>query len=340
MSLAMHLRKLVYLTTPVLLLFTFAGSASAQTLAQGPAAKYIGVDAYSTPTWAQVGSFGSQYYAGIPQSEKFFYKDGLPTSDTDTTSNGVDGCGAQNPDGSYVYPTSTLCVITYNAVTSTSDANLQSFLSSTASDPHQIILIFCNEPENGSNDNGCMCDFGTETNCSTPSNFITEFETESNEVKNFESQLPTPNVQFAEDSWGAHYQSGTGGCNFIAPPQYVKYYLVDIYEGRNGNPITQAESLGDDQGWKNWVSCTSAPGVDRGIAEFAINCGNEQKSLDNGQYEEAVAQSFSEDDTYLQTNFPHLVVWNLWDSGGCALDNQPGDEPDSIDAWQSIEFGN
>ena len=38
MSLAMHLRKLVYLTTPVLLLFTFAGSASAQTLAQGLAA--------------------------------------------------------------------------------------------------------------------------------------------------------------------------------------------------------------------------------------------------------------------------------------------------------------
>jgi len=340
--LASHLRKLAYPAVLTLLSLAFAGGASAQAQAQAqaPAATYIGVDAYSSPTWAQVGESGSEYYAGSPQSEKFFYKDGLPDSDADTTSNGVDGCGAtQGTDDSYVYPPSALCIITYNAVTSASDTNLQDFLESTLTDPHQIILVFCNEPDNGTNDNGCICDLGTKTSCSTPGNFITEFETESDEVTDFEQANNASNVRFAEDSWAGHYESGTGGCNFIVPSQYVSYYLADVYEGR-GDPITTPESLGQDTGWTNWISCTSGNDVRHGIAEFAINCGNEQKSLDNGKYEEAVAQSFSEDDTYLKANFPGLVVWNLWDSGGCALDNLPGDEPDSLAAWQNIESGN
>lgn len=340
MRLASHLRKLAYPAVLILLSLVFTSGASAEVQTQAPAAKYIGVDAYSTPTWAQVGESGSEYYAGSPQSEKFFYKNGLPDSDADTTSNGVDGCGAQGTDGSYVYPASVLCIITYNAVTSASDTNLQDFLESTLIDPHQIILVFCNEPDNGNNDNGCLCDFGTETSCSTPGNFITEFESESDEVAGFEQANDVSNVKFAEDSWAGHYESGTGGCNFIVPSQYVSYYLADVYEGRPPNPIAQPESLSQDLGWTNWISCTSGNGVRHGIAEFAINCGAEQKSLDNGQYEEAVAKSFSEDDTYLKANFPGLVVWNLWDSGGCALDNQPGDEPDSIAAWQNIESGN
>lgn len=332
-----HLKKLPYLALPVLVSLVCAGGASAQALTQTPAARYIGADAYSSPTWALADTPGQDYYLGNLQSEKLFYKDGLPSSDADTTSNGVAGCGAQNPDGSYVYPASVLCVITYNAVTSTSDANLQSFLDSTVGDPHQIILAFCNEPENGSNDNGCMCDFGTEMSCSTPGSFITEFETESDEVMAFEAQRGVQNVQFAEDSWGGHYESGTGGCNFLVPSQYVKYYLVDIYEGRNDNPISQPEELNQDPGWNNWINCTNGRGVDRGIAEFAINCGNEQKSLDGGLYEEAVAQSLSEDDAYLKANF-HLEVWNIWDSGGCAINHQ--DEPDSVNAWRNIEAGN
>jgi hypothetical protein len=53
-----------------------------------------------------------------------------------------------------------------------------------------------------------------------------------------------------------------------------------------------------------------------------------------------VAKSISEDDTYLKATFPNLEVWNLWDYGGCTLDNLPGDEPDSVAAWQSVEAGN
>jgi hypothetical protein len=62
MRLASHLRKLAYPAVLVLLSLVFTGGASAQ--AQAPAAQYIGVDAYSTPTWAQVGDPSSEYYAG------------------------------------------------------------------------------------------------------------------------------------------------------------------------------------------------------------------------------------------------------------------------------------
>lgn len=342
MRLASHLRILAYPAVLVLLSLVFTGGASAQALTQTPAAKYIGVDAYSAPTWAQVGESGSKYYAGSPKSEKFFYKGGLPDSDAKATTNHVAGCGAKKPDGGYVYPASTLCIITYNAVTSTSDTNLRDFLKSTVDDRHQIVLVFCNEPENGKHDNGCMCDFGQEAKCTTPGKFVTEFETQSDAVKKFEHAQKKSNVKFAEDSWEGHYESGTGGCKFIVPSQYVSYYLVDVYEGRStksSKPITKPESLGQDPGWKNWISCTSGDSARHGIAEFAINCGNEKKSLDKRKYEEAVAESFREDDTYLKANFPGLVAWNLWDSGGCALDNKPKDEPDSIAAWRSIESG-
>jgi hypothetical protein len=343
MRLASYLRIMAYPAVLVLISFVFTGGASAQALKQTPAAKYIGVDAYSAPAWAQVGESGSKYYAGSPKSEKFFYQKGLPDSDADATSNHVPGCGAKKPHGGYVYPASTLCIIAYNAVTSTSDTNLRDFLKSTVGDRHQIMLVFCNEPENGNQDNGCMCDFGQEELCKNPGKFITEFETESDEVAKFEQAKNKSNVKFAEDSWKGHYESGTGGCKFIVPSQYVSYYLVDVYEGRStktSKPITKPESLGQDPGWKNWISCTSGNGVPHGIAEFAINCGNEKKSLDKRKYEEAVAASFGDDDTYLKANFPDLEVWNLWDSGGCALDNKTKDEPDSIAAWRRIESGN
>ena len=318
----------------VLLPLLGVGGSSSQALASAPAAKYIGADAYSNPTWAQAGTPGSQYYLGSLQSQKLFYKNGLPNSDADQTSNGVAGCGAKN-GSTYVYPSSTLCIIVYNAVTSGNDANLTAFLQSTLSDPHHVILAFCNEAENGSNDNGCMCFIGTETSCSTAGHFLSQFETESNEVTAFESRHGASNVQFAQVSWASHYASGTGGCNFIVPPQYISFYLVDIYEGRNGIPITQPESLGQDTAWTNWVSCTSAPGVARGIAEFAINCGEEHPN------EQAVATSYTEDDSYLKANFPNLKVWNLWDSGGCAIDNDPATgEPHAVQAWRNIEAGN
>jgi hypothetical protein len=346
MRLASHLRKLAYPAILIVLSLAFTASASAQTLTQTGAPKYIGVDAYSAPTWAQVGESGSKYYAGVPKSEKFFYKNGLPDSDAAKTSNHVPGCGARS-GGSYVYPEGTLCIIVYNKVKS-SDTNLQDFLDSTVGDQHQIILIFCNEPDNGIHDNGCVCSLPSYSGpCMDRKTkpainyFLPQFEQQSQAVKNFENEkvTGTPNVAFGEDSWAGHYESGTGGCAFIAPPQYVSYYLVDVYEGRGKSPITQPESLGQDPGWENWISCTNGLGRDRGIAEFAINCGHEQKSLDHGAYEKAVAQSFSEDDTYLRGNFD-LEVWNLWDSGNCALNNKPKQEPGSIAAWQTIESGN
>jgi hypothetical protein len=141
------------------------------------------------------------------------------------------------------------------------------------------------------------------------------------------------NVQFAEDSFatGDIYEDGPN-CSYIVPAKYVSYYLADVYEDTSGNnPV----DMDNDPGWTNWLSCTDGTHIDRGIAEFAINCGNE------GTNDNAVAQSFGDDATYLSNNF-NLEVWNLWDSGGCALADQaipngPPASPKSITAWQSIE---
>ena len=43
---------------------------------------------------------------------------------------------------------------------------------------------------------------------------------------------------------------------------------------------------------------------------------------------------------WIKGNFPNLLVWNVWDYGGCALDNRQTDEPDTVAAWQNIAAGN
>jgi hypothetical protein len=323
-----------------------------QALAGTPAAKYIGADAYSNPTWFQADKRGSGYFIGPLQSEKFFYNNKpLPSSDAATTYQyNVPGCGAKSGN-TYTYPTNALCIIVWNTAASTDGSDLHNFLESTLNDPHRILMAFCNEPEIHQGSEGCVCDPSVtrrQVACDGPAAFIDQFEVESNYIRNFETENHATNVQVAEISWADYYTSGTNGCsvnptsnpkNFIVPHQYVDAYLVDIYEGGNGHPISQPEKLDQDPAWDNWVTCTTAPGVLRGIAEFAINCGNEQKSLDGGAYEEAVAKSFTEDDTYLKS-FPNLLVWNVWDYGECALDNLPQDEPDSVAAWQNIAAGN
>lgn len=342
MGVIMLLRKSFYLAILALLPLVILGGQPGQALAGTPAAKYIGVDAYSLPSWDQVNNPNSQYYVGPANSEKFFYNgEALPDSDTVNTSNGIPGCGATKSDGGYVYPPSTLCIITWNTASSIDGSDLQKFLSSTVNDPHQIVMAFCNEPEIHHGSDGCVCYpiMSPQRPCGDSAVFISQFEVESNYITTFEQKHNATNVHVAEVSWADYYTNGACS-DFIVPPLYVDHYLVDVYEGRNGNPISQPENLGQDQAWNNWVGCTKGSGVSRGIAEFAINCGNEQKSLNGGAYEEAVAASFTEDDTYLKNNFPNLYVWNLWDtSPNCSLDNQPGDEPDSVTAWQNIAAG-
>jgi hypothetical protein len=75
-------------------------------------------------------------------------------------------------------------------------------------------------------------------------------------------------------------------------------------------------------------------GATRGIAEYGINCGTEAADDPN------TATIFGKDDSYLESHFQHLLVWNIWDVGGCKIDNSPPDEPLSVQAWQSIEAGN
>lgn len=204
-------------------------------------------------------------------------------------------------------------------------------------------MAFCNEPEIHHGMNGCVCDpvMGSQGPCSSSAAIISQFEVESSYIRTFEQQNNASNVQVAEISWAGYYSDGTHGCsvnptsdpdNFLVPGTYVGHYLVDIYEGGNGNPIQQPEELDVDQAWDNWVTCTRGGGASLGIAEFAINCGNEQ------QYQQAVAESYGEDAGYLEQNFPNLYVWNLWDSSpNCSVNSN--DEPNVTEEWHLIAEG-
>lgn len=350
---AVSIRKFIYPVVLLLLLpLVIAAGFPGQAMAGAPVAKYIGADAYSNPTWSQAGKPGSHNYLGSLEAEKFFYNNkALPGSDAAKTYQfGVPGCGAAT-GGSYVYKKSALCIVIWNMATSRTGADLHRFLLSSLKDPHEIIMAFCNEPEFSGHHGpeGCKCDLtGKVKPCGGPTSFIKQFEIEAKYIRSFERQHRASNVKVAEISWGAYYTAGRNGCsvnptsnpgNFIVPRQYVDYYLVDIYEGGRKHPITRPEPLNQNMAWNNWVACTVASGIPRGIAEFAINCGHEQQSLHGGAYEKAVAESLRKDDSYLKHRFGSLEVWNLWDFGGCALNNQQGDEPDSVTAWQRIEAG-
>jgi len=335
---------MTYLAIVVLLPFGILGGSSGSALASGgPAAKYIGADAYSTPTWtiADTPSIGeppavNPNYLGNLQSEKFFYNnEPMPGSDAAKTSDPSHspGCGAMS-GGTYVYPTSILCIITWDTATANDGSDLKAFLNSTVTDPHQIVMAFCNEPEIHHGSSGCMCDpSGTVKPCLNSAAFTTQFEAEYKYITNFEQAKGMTNVKVAEDSWTDYYNGSPPNCSFIVPPQDVNYYLVDVYE-----PNPTGQNLSHNAGWNGWVNCTTFPGSGdaRGIAEYGIGCGNEHSD------QMSVADTFAADDTYLKTPglFPNLLVWNIWDSGGCTIDSAIGDELDSVAAWQSIEAGN
>jgi hypothetical protein len=348
MRLIQALKKSIYPAVPMLLLPLAIAGGSGQALAATPVANYIGADAYPatnpvSPSWQQADDPTSTYYLGNLTSEKFFYNGApLPANDaTNTFQYNIPGCGATtSPNGPYVYPTNMLCIIVWNTANSIDGSDLQSFLNSTLTDPHQIVMAFCNEPEYHANItehpemNTCMCDpTGTPKLCNTASAFTKQFEVESTAITKFEkANFPNggANVHVVEDSAGNYYRTGTQGCAYIVPSSYASHYLVDIYEGGSGNPIMQPEVLSSDAAWTTWANCTS--GASRGLAEFAINCGNE------GAYDSAVEQSLIDDDTYLKDNYPNLFVWNIWDSGGCTLNNT--DETASTHEWQNITAGN
>jgi hypothetical protein len=214
----------------------FALATAGQALASSPAADYIGADVYSNPSSAQATSSSSEYYLGDVRSEKFFYNhndtySALPSSDTATTYEyNIPGCGANQPDGSYVYPTNLQCIIVWNYADSTDGSDLYDFLESTLTDPHQIVMAFCNEPEIHQGSGGCMCDpSGTVEDCGGSSAFVSQFEVEASYIENFEAENDASNVHVAEDSWADYYNGSPPDCSFIVPSQYVNYYFVDVY---------------------------------------------------------------------------------------------------------------
>jgi hypothetical protein len=303
------MRKFIYPVIAVLLSsLGFIGGQAAQ--AQTPVAAYTGAYAKNAPTWPV-----ADQKIGPLQSDKYFY-DTLPTSYDDPTWGGAPGCGTST------YPSNILCIITYDIPTT----NLASFIKSMNGTHHEIILVFVNEPEGpGKFPSGQA--------------YVKEFEGQSNlireYVKEYLSSATRPEIQIAEDSTYYQYDPGTkhdnggsvsspGGCPYIVPTQYLNYYLIDIYRH-----MSSAASLGQNVEWNTWAACTkNGNGVDRGIAEYGVNCGNNNSSV--------LTDTLIDDNTYLKENFPGLEVWNLWYYGGCVFGNKYG----AITEWKTIEAGN
>jgi len=309
------MRRFIY-PALMLLLVMFAGStAHTSALASTRAANLIGAYADDWPS--------ANSTIGPLDTNKFFYKDGLPASATDPTSNNnKPGCEATDPaTGNLVYPLNVTCIITYGAVNSPN--NLDSFLASINPNRH-VILAFCNEPEIHMGPSGCVCDLPLWTSpapCSTAGNFILQFDEQSQAVQSFLNNHPAYHIQFAEDSWAGYYSPTQPDCSFIVPPSSVNYYFVDVYEQNN-----TGQDLGQDTAWNNWVGCTdNNAGVTRGIAEYGINCGGDKSTL---------YKTFNADQTYLENHFQNLELWALWYAGGCLFTNQK-----AITAWQLIEDG-
>jgi hypothetical protein len=312
-----EMRKFIYPALVLLLMLMFAGgTAQSNALAGTRAANLIGAYADDWPS--------ANSTIGPLQTQKFFYKDGLPPNAADPTSNNQKpGCEATDPTtGQLVYPVNVTCIITYGAVNSPD--NLDSFLRSLNPNRH-VIMAFCNEPEIHMGTDGCMCDlplWNSPAPCAGAGNFILQFDEQSGAVQDFENNHPTYDIQFAEDSYaGSNYSSSPPDCSFIVSPSTVSFYLVDVYE-----PKSTGQNLGQNAAWNGWVSCThNNAGVTRGIAEYGINCSGDQKEI---------APTFAADQTYLEQHFPSLEVWELWYAGGCLFTNQ-----DAITEWKLIEAG-
>lgn len=359
MRLATGTRKWIYPAILAMLPLVFVGAQGQawaqanQAQAQANAAQFVGADTEKTPTWSQVNTPGSGYDLHSPRSIKFFYNnEPLPSNDSAKTNPyGIDGCGKMS-NGSYVYGLNVLCIIVWNTASSPDGSDLHNFLESTLTDPHQILMAFCNEPESEVKNSKCICDTGTViiTPCQNGADFISQFETESTYITNFESnnKIGTPNVRVAEDSEVDYYNQNSGTCgmkgnpdNYIVPAQYVSSYLVDVYEPNK--TTLPPESLGQSNAWNNWVSCTANnPGVSRGIAEFGIDCGLTSGVRTASLFDTVVAGTYQVDADYLLNNFPNLKVWNLWDGDNCAIDsikNDPNYAPNAVATWQAIEDG-
>lgn len=298
------------------------GSAQAGT----PAAKLIG--AYSD-NWPLANST-----IGPLQTNKFFYQS-LPASYADTASNGQPGCGAKDSSGNWIYPPSQItCIIVYD----TADTNLQQFIQSIPA-ARNVIIGYCNEPE-GTHNHPNECGSGAGI-------FKTTFEDQSAKIHQYDGGAS--NIKIAEVSEAYQYDPGTDhdnggqastGCPFIVPSQSdtdLNFYLIDIYEPN----LTSDQNLGSDAQWTTWVGCTTGQGLSRGIAEYAILCGNSNatETTPSGSVS-IVAKTLADDDTYLKANFPNLALWEYWytnqagNGSGCAFTNHQ-----AINEWQAIEAG-
>jgi hypothetical protein len=225
MKVATFVKRSVLPAVLLMLPLTIAAASPGRTPTSGAPPKYVGVDAEATPTWTTVDTPSSNYYLGQLRSEKFFYnykaiknETTIPASDTATTYEyNVPGCGAKRPDGTYVYPSGTLCIIVWNYGASTDGSDLKGFLESTLKDKvHQYLMTFCNETEIHQTSTGCKCDHSGKIQLcmnSAPAYFINQFEAYSAYITKFENQH-TPknqNVHVAEISASYHYQGSNPG---------------------------------------------------------------------------------------------------------------------------------
>jgi hypothetical protein len=252
---------------------------------------------------------------GPLQSCKIFYDaaKALPSSFAGST------CDSLPPD--------VTCVISYKVA----DTNVSNFVGSIPAGKN-VILIYWQEPEH--------------TWSGTGASFVSEFETQSNEIRAATTTANAENVFVAMDAEaykygavGSGHSNGTD-CSFIPPSAYADFYFADQYEfvSTGNNFANDTPDAGANTEWNNWLSCASPRNKPIGVAEVGYNCGQKDGTGSNPNGP-TTTQAMASDNNYLGGNPDGLpvVLYEYWWSTnvGCQFTGSS-----QVNEWKSIETQN
>lgn len=232
-------------------------------------------------------------------------------------------------------PADVTCVLAYKVPTT----NVASFVRSIPAG-RNTIMVWYQEPENnkfsGPGSNG--------------QNFVSDFEVQSNLIRDSVTAANISNVFVAMDAEGYQYDPGSnhnlggagGGCFFIPPARYVDFYLNDQYED-----AATGASLPDIAGqpgaeWRGWLGCVASQGKPIGVAEYGLNGINSPDNA-NGP---TTSQALAADNSYLESQPDGLpvVLWEYWwYDNGDHWQFTSGGSPDGSQAvaqWKADETQN
>jgi hypothetical protein len=238
------------------------------------------------------------------------------------------------------------CVITFKDFANSTN-NLATYVSDIPAGKNVILIPF-QEPEDPNN-------AWSYDGLTGGAAYVAEAENEVGVIRGAETSSNIANIFVAEDSEDYEYASGTthddaGNCSYIIPGSYVDMYLDDHYEySATGDSLPNDTPDSDaNVEWNGWLSCVSGQGRPIGLAEYGLNCGQEDG---DGAMPNALTTSegMDADNSYLegQPDGLPVVLWEYWwdtngdSSGNCQFTE--GGSPDgtkAVSQWESNEQQN